>query len=500
MTAGGSAAIEDRPDDVPILDPASTTVSAAPVAAEASATTAMCVGRRRLYGDTFSRRLMLLSSSDTTKAAGTTPAMIPNPTNDQKTMSGSTYVRCPLCGDLSQKRYGLGRGIANHLQSIHTPWKPTKPSRRLARRVWERENRTRMNSGAAAGAVPSKESPTPPPELKSEYEPTPSEVQCWAATVARIVAQVEKEAEPSTFDATVNEGTSRALVSVPQPKDRSGQVMCTYKDSLPPFLQAAAIGQLDLLCQMVTEAGQGKSDKLLHQCDRHGSIAEHWAAGGGHLECLRFLMESKSSSSSPPPPSSVLETTMTTTPKRPRRRDGKTCLHYAARNGQLNCIQYLVEVQQMDLDGASGEGTTPLHMACYGGHLPAIHYFVEYAAKQSLPNPALAANEWACRASHWVAMTLNENAEQVWEICTYLQGCGVDFGARQHQGHSPLHKAAHRRNRHVLEWMVGGQCTLTTEDLMAAAAPDEGGHTPSDIWQSVGGDPDFFQWMRCNGL
>ena len=191
---------------------------------------------------------------------------------------------------------------------------------------------------------------------------------------------------------------------------------------------------------------------------------------------------------------------MTTTPKRPRRRDGKTCLHYAARNGQLHCIQYLVEVQQMDLDGASGEGTTPLHMACYGGHLPAIIYFVEYAAKQSLPNPALAANEWACRASHWVAMTLNENAEQVWEICNYLQGCGVDFGARQHQGHSPLHKAAHRRNRHVLEWMVGGQCTLTTEDLMAAAAPDEGGHTPSDIWQSVGGDPDVLQWMRCNGL
>jgi ankyrin repeat protein len=322
------------------------------------------------------------------------------------------------------------------------------------------------------------------PEINKEYEPTPSEVEGWEATVARIVRQVEDEATSNDTRAQGSHGSG----SVPL-KDRSGHLISVYKDSLPPFLQAAAIGQIDILSRMMTEAGDDVNT-LLHQCDRHGSIAEHWAAGGGNLECLRLLMESKSSvaGDEPPRPS-----------KRPRRRDGKTCLHYAARNGQLHCIRYLVETQQMDLDEASGEGTTPLHMACYGGHLPAIHYFVEHAAKQSLPNPALAANEWGCQASHWVAMTLNDNAEQVWDMCTYLQGCGVDFGARQLQGHSPLHKAAHRRNRHVLEWMVGAQSALTKEDLVTAAAPDEGGNTPSDIWKSVGGDPDVFKWMKSEG-
>lgn len=399
------------------------------------------------------------------------------------TKSTKVYVRCPLCGELSQKTFALGRGIATHLLSIHTPWKPTKSSRKLARRIWERENRNKGDS--ASGNQP--EDPT-------EYEPSPGEVERWETAVAKLLQQLEEQSQ--VMDTTQQQGALRADSSLQ--KDRSSQVVCAYKDSLPPFLESAALGQLDVLRQMLAEAGEDRS-MMLNQRDRHGSFAEHWAAGGGHLECLRLLMESKSLLSSSMSAAADEHGRLRHERKRARRRDGKTCLHYAARNGQLNCIRYLVETQQMDLDVASGEGTTPLHMACYGGHLPAIIYFVERAAKESLPNPALATNAWKCRASHWIAMTLNKNETEVWKMCTYLQGCGVDFGARQDQGHSPLHKAAHRLNRHVLEWMVGSQCTLTVEELVVAAAPDEGGHTPSDIWRSVGGDLEGLKWMKSKG-
>ena len=39
-------------------------------------------------------------------------------------LSGWTF--CPLCGIYSKKKHALGRGIANHLKDIHTPWNPGK--------------------------------------------------------------------------------------------------------------------------------------------------------------------------------------------------------------------------------------------------------------------------------------------------------------------------------------------------------------------------------------
>jgi hypothetical protein len=51
---------------------------------------------------------------------------------------------------------------------------------------------------------------------------------------------------------------------------------------------------------------------------------------------------------------------------RTRRRDGKTCLHYSAREqGHLDGVKFLVEEQVID---EYRDGTTPFHMACFGGH------------------------------------------------------------------------------------------------------------------------------------
>ena len=175
-----------------------------------------------------------------------------------------------------------------------------------------------------------------------------------------------------------------------------------------------------------------------------------------------------------------------------RRRDGKSCLHYAARNGHLDCVKYLVQSHAMDIQQASGDGTTPLHMACYGGHLSVIQYFVSQE-----PCAARATNEWGCSAAHWVAMTLNPHTDQVHSLCSFLkEECGVDFGARQAQGHSALHKAAQRQNRHVLEWMADN---LSKEVLQFAAAADDGGHIPSEIWFQVGGDATVTAWMKSQG-
>ena len=178
-----------------------------------------------------------------------------------------------------------------------------------------------------------------------------------------------------------------------------------------------------------------------------------------------------------------------------RRRDGKTALHYAARNGKIPCIDYLIQEHGHAVDEVSGDGTTPFHLACYGGHLEAMERLIHTHGA----NPLLS-NDWDCTSAHWVGMTKCESTDEVRKMCRLLQTHGVSFVQRQKQGHTVLHKAAQRQNKHVIEWLAQsreeGGAGLSDQDKQQAGGPDQGGHTPSEIWSSVGGDPKFGQWMK----
>jgi len=332
--------------------------------------------------------------------------------------------------------------------------------------------------------------------------------------------------------------------------DKKGNIAVVYRDSLPPFLMAASKGDLLQLQALANEAEERDEEKpvpsstkqndakvdnsrihnrnhlrtLINTRDRHNSTADHWASGGGHLDCLRYLYDLRTSlgtienrtdckiRSKQQEVGIVRSKT-----QRTRRRDGKTCLHYAARNGHVHCIRYLLELEREDrpqrqpdeqvhcrhpihtVDERSGERTTPLHLACYGGHPEAVKYLVENHGAD-----ALSKNDWGCTCAHWVAMTISESEAAVREICSYLaEDCRVSFVEKQGHGHTALHKAAHRRNRHIIQWMadprsIGGP-GLNESDKQKAGAPDLGGHKPSDIWKNMGGDSAFAEWMKTLG-
>ena len=257
------------------------------------------------------------------------------------------------------------------------------------------------------------------PNEPETWEPTKEEVEKWDAKVLEIVTDLEATAAEAT-----NGGDLGNVQIVKAGLDRSGKMSKDYRQSLPPFLQAAADGNMSALKEMISNVAS--VEELLATRDRHLSTAEHWAAGGGHLACLRFLLEQKRGNGTNEPLSKV------------RRRDGKTSLHYASRNGHLHCVRYLVEECGYSLSVASGDGTTPFHMACFGGNLDVAKYMIEKGSSSI----ATQANEWGCSAAHWVAMTKCSDAKLVRALCSLLQNHGVSFTATQKQGHSPLHKAA----------------------------------------------------------
>ena len=227
-------------------------------------------------------------------------------------------------------------------------------------------------------------------------------------------------------------------------KDSLVRSVCSagYRHSLPhPFLQAAADGDLEALQRLVNT--HDNVPALLGIRDKHLSTAEHWAAGGGHLRCLEYVVALDQQYGQ-----SLSSMTRTTAEGRKavRRRDGKTSLHYAARNGHEDCIRFLLSDKRVSIavDAVSGDGTTPLHLAFFGGHVAAVQCLLEHGANIKL------CNEWGCNSAHWLAMSKCSVKDDVTSLCTLLKEQEVSFVQRQKQGHSPLHKVRERNT----EWVA----------------------------------------------
>ena len=381
----------------------------------------------------------------------------------------SGWTTCPLCGRHSKKKYALGRGITAHLHAVHKPWNPGKVELKKRRRQRERELAEKRRKGDS-GEDGVQERPL-------TWEPTEQEEDAWAQKVLEIATELERNI--SQNNKTLGSDFIQAGL------DRTGHQVKTYRQSLPKFVQAAADGNLQELSRLINGAKDTEELRtLLTTRDRNGSNAEHWCAGEGHLECLKLLfaqrkrnLEEKGSDSN-----------STCQQRKIRRRDGKTCLHYAARNGRVDCIRFLLE-EGLAVDEASGDGTTPLHMACYGGHLEVIRLLMEKGAD------ILATNEWGCGSSHWLGMTKCDSKEKVVQLANLLSEKGVSFVTTQKQGHSTLHKAAQRLNRHVIEWMLESS-GLSKEERKKTSLPDQGNHRPSELWKGAGGDEEFAKQIR----
>ncbi len=440
------------------------------------------------------------------------------------------WTACPLC-NANQKKYALGRGISMHLQQVHTPWNPGKAElarrerirRRVKGLVYKTFNKKKMNAETINDDVLSDIPGLDGGEnqemykerllkhflgnvwnrdgnlLPIKYEPGIDEKQIWSNNVVDLARQLEEEYKAKSE----NPGKSEMFINAGL--DRDGNKTDGYKDSLPSFIKAASDGNLDALQQIVkvacakSKAGAagGSISRLLDTKDRNSSMAEDWAAGNGHLDCLKYLMKLRKNTSTEHHKAII---TSNCTKKR-RKREGKTSLHYACRNGHLHVVQYLLELQVMAVDIASGDGTTPLHLACYGGHFEVIRYLIEDRKADIFKT-----NDWGCGIGHWVAMSIQSDHEKLIAILNYIKESrkvgpakSFDiFGRTQKQGHSSVHKAAQKQNRKIIEWLmkVAKSGNWTEKQKIAAGAEDMGGNKPSTIWSQMGGSTEFSDRMK----
>jgi hypothetical protein len=443
--------------------------------------------------------------------------------------SGAGWVACPLCPPKSSKRFSGGRGIAAHLHAVHTPWKapPKKKESKLTKKQWKKRKRaldeqndsTRVNGETPALSTKRQKcastdiiaaeaqevqhpGPDSEPNLSSDdlFEPTPAQVAEWGKRVLDLTAQAEVLLkEVGGVQQSADQGQ---LVTTPKAitagQNRTGQAKAeSYMESLPTFVQHAANGHVDRLKGHLADANCSPPIAstsqclavwdLLHSYDRNGSSAQEWAAGKGHLECLIFLIELTKECHSFMQNNTRTHThtegkvdDWQATIKKRKKREQKSPLHWAARHGHEKCVQYLIHSELYKTDERSGDGTTPLHYACYGGHLDTVKLLVEkYDADPGVQN------QWGCDVSHWIAMSTGE-ASAVTDICHYLRHTrNVPFHLPQNQGQTPLHKAAQKKNVHVIKWLLSDESNgakLSPPEKEKLCKPDMHGNLPSGIY------------------
>ena len=240
------------------------------------------------------------------------------------------------------------------------------------------------------------------------------------------------------------------------------------KPALSPGLCAARDGDLASL-KALYEAGQWRLDEK----DRHGSEAVHWAAGGGHIPILRWLVALGSEKEE--------KTCLVTPCFKSRRRDGRQPIHWACRNGELATLSFLLE-HDVDPRTRTFDGTTPIHLAAFGGHLDCCKRLREAFRGLMAPGDELALkdkNDWGCDIVHWAAMGGHV------PILQWLHGLCLDFLHPQQEGHTVLHKAAQRGHDEALRWLLEFPLA-SSEARCKASAPDTAGFTPAEIAHAAG--------------
>jgi hypothetical protein len=228
---------------------------------------------------------------------------------------------------------------------------------------------------------------------------------------------------------------------------KSGQPNVSYRLSLPPACRAAQHGDLNALQHLEPAILKGEKDKF-------GASPLDWAAGEGHLDCVKHLLPLFPRRL----PQQRWEEDEEEVPSvKVARRDGKTALHWACRNGQLAVVQYFIQAQYYRPSDIwslrSGDGTTPLMVAVHAGQSALLTWIRQQEKDKEEEEESInvgeesyrcdwnARNDWNCSLEHFACMSTSFSRE----LLHFLMGLHSHpfpriFIATNKEGLTPFHK------------------------------------------------------------
>ena len=137
-------------------------------------------------------------------------------------------------------------------------------------------------------------------------------------------------------------------------KKKQLDICAECKRASKPAIHAAKLGHAKCLTTAYRELG------VFNERDNFGATPIHFAARFGQLECLEWLVTRSGVS-----PNAVTRT-------------GATAAHDAAATGHLNCLEYLLKNTKCDVQDTTSEGATVLHLACSFGRIEVVKWLMDY--------------------------------------------------------------------------------------------------------------------------
>lgn len=190
--------------------------------------------------------------------------------------------------------------------------------------------------------------------------------------------------------------------------------------------------------------------------DTKGANVLHWAAGGGHLHIVRYLIDECKCSIDAPQQAK-------------RSFGGRTALHWAARNGFLEVVRVLVNYYGANLESKTTDGTTPFCWSAWQGHRLVLEFLLDAGANVN------SKNSFGCNACLWAAQGKGDE-----ELMEWLDSMGCDIIAINTNGHCILHKAAQRGHDNICRWFL--RCLKEIKECpLELLGPDSDNCAPSDL-------------------
>lgn len=195
------------------------------------------------------------------------------------------------------------------------------------------------------------------------------------------------------------------------------------------------------------------------EMDKKGASPLMWAAGGGHLNVVRYLIEDCGCNPNQ-------------SQRGKRSFSGRTPLHWGARNGHLDVVKYLIQECEVDIEAATIDGTTAFCWASWQGHAPIMAFLSDQGAD------AHTINQFGCNGVLWAAQGKGDTTIMEW-----LQEKGCEMTKVNNNGHGVLHKAAQRGQQSMCNWFFQTwiKDKVDRSTALKLVGPDTEGYCPSDL-------------------
>lgn len=143
--------------------------------------------------------------------------------------------------------------------------------------------------------------------------------------------------------------------------------------------------------------------------------------------------------------------------KSPRDIDGKTPLHAASSDGQLDTVRYLLSLGQ-DVNASDKDGWTSLHCAASRGHFAVCDALLAKGAD------ARALTNQGTTVLHYAVRTNLNDAFLFLSVLQALLEKKADVDACNQYGETPLHQACFKGNDLAVVWLIMQQANINFAD------------------------------------